>query len=552
MKKLLPVLPLFLVLFSTAAHADVYTKSQGMNGMGTSEMWVSGKKQRLVVSSPLAQGMMGDQISITRVDKGVEWDIDMELKAYQEKPIPIPYKEGSDESLTPEEQKEMEAYKKQMDKVPDAVANDPCAQSKKVGERTIAGFQAEGYGPSCPQQNSMIGAIWLASDKDPKAAKIQKEISAFEKAKVDSQYSLYPAKEREELIKSMTLIGSALAQGMTGMPYAKNLPERLALAMSQAGQDENGNAVENMLFEMQQADTVKADPALFELPEGFTKVDDLMGMRSQNIMSKMSNGDFKLSDMMNNMSATAKQMGMPAGDAEAPSAEDMQQADQFGQGIAQAVQQEARLQGALPPAQASNSRASVMQQPLQQLAQAPAAAMPPEDPGMKAVRQASASSRPEAWQNGLYDQGPAQGPMPMQQPQAYPNAGYPQQYPAQQGAYPQQQGYANGGYPQQQGPYPPRRPNQTGNTLQQAGQVLGQIQNIASQFSGGGGGFQGQMPNPFDGSTQDYGQQDGQYEGDTSGDYQEQYEDQQSEDAPTEDEARQAYDTLGRYMNGGN
>jgi polyhydroxyalkanoate synthesis regulator protein len=62
MKKIVYLSLILTFQFSLSAHADIYTKGVGLNGMGTSETWVSGKKQRMVVTSPMMQGMMSNYI----------------------------------------------------------------------------------------------------------------------------------------------------------------------------------------------------------------------------------------------------------------------------------------------------------------------------------------------------------------------------------------------------------------------------------------------------------------------------------------------------------
>ena len=127
MKKV-PIL-LAMMLVSVSANADVYIKARAAGGMGENETWTSGKKQRVVTHVPMAAEMIGDQIEITRTDKGVKWEINPRLHAYQETAIPIEYK-PEDNLDTPEGRQALNQFTKEVDKSRDV--NNTAACSKVV------------------------------------------------------------------------------------------------------------------------------------------------------------------------------------------------------------------------------------------------------------------------------------------------------------------------------------------------------------------------------------------------------------------------------------
>src|SRR5689334_10735621 len=85
-----------------------------MNGMGETETWTSGKKQRAETHSSMGN-MTIHKIEITRADKGVKWEVSPALKSYQESPLPIPYTKSDEPPLNKEEEKQLKDYEKKFD-----------------------------------------------------------------------------------------------------------------------------------------------------------------------------------------------------------------------------------------------------------------------------------------------------------------------------------------------------------------------------------------------------------------------------------------------------
>lgn len=334
---------LFLSLFlaGSAAHADVHVKVRMMNGIGDSDMWTGGGKQRSVTQAPV----IGEVIKISRPDKGVEWEINPSLKAYQETAIPIPYS-SEDAQRTPEQIEEEKQLDAMLAKGDPAQETTECSGIVKVAEtREYAGIRAEGYQGECaPKQGESRVTIWIAAGGQPLADKAQKESDAYDKAHFDSMYSHYPAAERERIRKVFEMMGKAMMQGFMGMPNTFKMPKRLLLAIeSEEGEPGlmHGTMMETTLVEV-----VPADPSRYEVPEGFLKVENLQELLSQQMMDKMANGEMNMSDLGGALGQMAQKMGMPA--EEAPSAEDpeMQEGDEFFRQTAGAVKGEMQRQGA--------------------------------------------------------------------------------------------------------------------------------------------------------------------------------------------------------------
>lgn len=472
--------PLFLLtffVFSSPVSADVYLKMRTGGGMGDHETWTKGKMQRNEVTIPMAASLgAGKQIEITRADKGVKWQISHELKAYQETPIPLPYtktEDVSDEELSDEDAEELKKFQEE-NKTEDgeAAAPDPCAEVVKSSEeKTFAGIPAEAYQPKCQTAQSMFSRLWIAKAGNAKADRIQKETEAFEKANTESMYSLYPPKEKEQIIKTMTMLGKAMAQGLMGIPDFKDVPLRMMLSMEgQAPGDDGGTAQTMVMLEVVAAEVTPADASLFEIPEGYVKVENLMQLQSQAMISKMAGGDTQFSDVLNGLTQAAQGMGMPASEAEIPmSAEEQQEMNAFAQGTAGFVKDQMQQQGA-------------WEQPSSVPAARNSAPLPTDDPV-------------EPWQQGLYNQNAAQGQAP-QQAQYQQGAANPNPYGTrrqQASAMP----YAN----RPAGQVSPQQQALTQN-LNQVQQILGQVQQITGQFQGGGAGF---IPDSYGGdSSADY------------------------------------------------
>ncbi len=434
------VLSIFLSFFCTQfVFADAYVKSSAMNGMGEVEMWTADKMQKTSTQAP----MVGEIIKITRADKGVEWEINPSLKAYSEKSITIEYKPETSQPADTEADKQ---FDKALNKSNDASTSSDCRSVKVSTEKTFAGMKAEGYQGICKSQEgeSPSSTIWVATKGEHKAEQIQKQITKFEKSEFDARYSKYPAKERERTQKMLALMGTAMAQGLMGVPNPKDMPkDRMILGMGMAGAQASGG----MMMEVISAEIVPKDDSRYEVPAGFTKVENLEELQSQQIISQLSNGDASMSGMVGELGKMAEKMGMPQ-DAETEALQNpqgMEEADALFKNTATGVKEEMQMQGAWQAPQTSVV-------------------------GADAIK----NGAPEPWQQGLYSSAPNQ-PINSAQP-VYQTQNAPQAY------YPQTNQPAPG--------YPPRRrANQTtdvNQALSQVQQIVGSMQGLTSQMGGGG------------------------------------------------------------------
>ena len=256
------------LLAAVPARADVYTKSKMMQ-MGDSETWVSGKKQRIEMNVPI----MGKNIIITRADKGVEWTLNSSLKIYEEKPIAIDYAKtkkfendvmNNSSSMTP------------MSKMDETEADDCKPEMRTSGGRQFLGTPATRYEMGCAGKSDGAWAFWMVPLKG-EFAKAYKEMEEFGKAHSAAMYAQYPANERKEMQEGLQMLGSMMSVPFTGGQGLKSMPKGFPVAMEQPkGVDENGQAQGNLLmYEMTTLSTAPVDPTLFEVPQGFHKVENV-------------------------------------------------------------------------------------------------------------------------------------------------------------------------------------------------------------------------------------------------------------------------------------
>lgn len=443
----LPLYVSLVLLFSSTASADVYIKSKVMNGMGESEMWTSGAKRRTTAQMPMA----GEIITITRADKGVEWQIRPQIKSYSEKPIALPYKKDG-QSQAAEDQAADQQLEAMMAKGRQAEPPENDCRSVKVAqEKVFAGIKAEGYQAVCKDPQQASGTIWVAKAGESKAEKIQKEMDRFDEANLKAMYAQYPPKERERTIKMMTEFGTAMAQGMMGLPNLKNMPKRMALGMAQEVQGQS-----NMMMEVEQAEIVANDDSRYEIPPGFTKVEDADQAQARNMLEGMSGGNLKMSDVLNNVQDMTEKSVMPQEEVKEQNSRPHLNSD---------------ANTGLPPQKDIGNSFGAYDSPAGGSQQAYAAPAVPAQPRYATPPQSVQTSYPQA---------------PNGQPQA---SAYPNQNP-------------NGNLQ---------------NTLAAGQQLVSQIRDIASSFQSGGSGFEGGEGMPDLNQFQNYA--NGGNQNDDSGDY---------------------------------
>ena len=249
--------------FTMPAEADVYIKSKTM--AGDSETWTSGNKQRVDLIIP----MLGKRTTITRIDKGIEWQIDAQRGIYEEKQIAYPI--TKEEPISEKEKSEMDAN---FDK------NYPSTQpASRMGTlqtrpqtREFLGAPATGYGWEPDDSHSTFWVLPLKGD----FAKAEKENEEFQKAHLEALYANTPAKEREETVKGLLNLGVNMGKSFLAFSNMKDFPAGLGVGMeTMVGSSESDQPRSTMIFEMTELNLDRLDGSIFELPQGLRQVNDL-------------------------------------------------------------------------------------------------------------------------------------------------------------------------------------------------------------------------------------------------------------------------------------
>lgn len=182
------------------------------------------------------------------------------------------------------------AGKPQAQGMPQGFGLDCVPEVRKVPEKkSFAGFEAEGFEIACPGEPQTM-TLWMASGGA--LAQAEKETAAFFKSMAEKQYANYPEAERQEILKNIEKLGAAYS--MMRLPDMKDLPENGMLVAMEAGglgqaSSPNGSM---LIYEIAEVDTRKADPSLFEIPEGYTRVGSIEQEMTQQIMGGSGLGAF--------------------------------------------------------------------------------------------------------------------------------------------------------------------------------------------------------------------------------------------------------------------
>lgn len=238
--------------------ADNTIEFKGFMSEQPSKILTSGLKQRREIQAPI----VGTQISIIRIDKGVEWTLNTKKKTYTEKPLALPYTPHPKNTDSKKQSPDNSDSSNKSDK------NEPTctAEIKKLSaSRTIAGLPSTGQHFGCKESPKDGMTVWFAN---PTATtkKIQQETKTFDTAIAKARFSNYPAKDREEMEKGT----AALAQMLGAMPAmmgGDKLPDGLWVA----AESESAEGGKQTLYELT---TVSANPLatdLFEVPAGYKK-----------------------------------------------------------------------------------------------------------------------------------------------------------------------------------------------------------------------------------------------------------------------------------------
>ena len=266
MKTILSI-ALGIVCATASVHADSYKEAKTMGGV--SKTWISGLKQRMEMPNLMGSSML----TITRVDKGVQWNIDVNNKVYEEKPIALPYqKQKPDSSASEGEPSDPE------------LKNPPKLEINKLPEsRTIAGLPSTGY--EIKEASKKGSAIWWMTPATGVVEKVQKEQESYDAAYQKKLLENYPASEQKETVTDMKALGKLFNGQVTSMfKTYKNLPSGFMVSMEGIG-DMPGAANQKMtIFEIQNLSADPVDAALFEPPTGFQKVESIAQYQMKDMM----------------------------------------------------------------------------------------------------------------------------------------------------------------------------------------------------------------------------------------------------------------------------
>jgi len=236
-------------LICAAAQADIYTEAKTMGAM-VMETWISGAKKREEAQLP----GLGKTVTIIRLDKGVRWDLDVSHQAYTEKTLAMP----------PLPQNTMKNLNAHNSLPPDKTSCTPLV--KQMPEpKVIAGLNTVGYQMGCSEKPDQGVVVWFAPSSQPAAAQLKKETQDFGLAYFKAMNKNQPAKKWEATQADMEAMSKVLKSGRF-RALAKNFPQGFMMGMETLQGDQGV-----MMLEIVGVTTTPNDPALFEIPVGYTK-----------------------------------------------------------------------------------------------------------------------------------------------------------------------------------------------------------------------------------------------------------------------------------------
>ncbi len=290
-------LSLLLLLLPALGRSDVMMESTMMMGM-KSTSWTSGLKRRQEASmganNPLAAfgGLAGNQITIQRVDKNVEWTIYPSFHVYTEKSLAIPYAKTPEMKSGPTTEGKAEK--------PDSIE-----VQKRPEPQTIAGLTSSGHDIIVNQKPQSI--VWIAPKQSP-IDQVMKEEEAFSSALWEKQYESWPLKEKMEMKLGMKLLGMMGKGMMNVFAGMKDWPEGMPVKMEMLKTPDN--EMPGTFFELTKLGVDPVDASLFEIPAGFRKVtsDELTQLQTKEVMKGMGMGGQDFEKMQKEMEKMQKDL----------------------------------------------------------------------------------------------------------------------------------------------------------------------------------------------------------------------------------------------------
>jgi hypothetical protein len=267
MKKVLAIAMLG-ISFPVVALADAYVKSAGFGGMGVNETWYAGKKKREETVVDMG-GLKNREITITRVDKGIVWELDADLRIYRERPIYVPDTPGDRKSM------ELKNAPDEKWKNPPGEEINQCSLQLVTlpQKRVIAGFDATGYQAVCKEKNASDlppMTMWISPLKGV-VEKFDQETKSFDKAYRNELFKNIPFAERKLNEEAFEALGSAAGQMLLGLNMGK-LPKGVPLKMEQEGERPDGTWGNMVIIEILDIRADAVNSGLFDIPSGYRKI----------------------------------------------------------------------------------------------------------------------------------------------------------------------------------------------------------------------------------------------------------------------------------------
>ncbi len=248
--------PIFAAVAATLLTSPLFADSliEYKNSMleGTMKTLVSGIKQRTDMTMP----MVGEQITITRVDKGVRWTLYPKKRMYSEEPIALPYHKMEEEKPA----------KRAKGKQEDEAENCTPVFKKAGGVKTIAGLKSTGYEMYCKESPKDKMTMWI-SEETPATKKIMDDQIKFGVANTKAMFANYPAKERAVVSEGAGNFMTSLVQGIPKMAEGNDFPKGMWTRFDMQQEGETLTA-----FELVKIAAVPVAASQFDVPAGYRKM----------------------------------------------------------------------------------------------------------------------------------------------------------------------------------------------------------------------------------------------------------------------------------------
>ncbi len=284
MKKIILSVLLFSGWITHPLHADAYIEMTLAGGM-TIKAWYAGDKSRSEIPGLGGMpAMMGSPLTVTRLDKGVEWLISTPNKNYIEKPIKEPYQKPTQTAFGTDDVKSELAE--------DPNETTPKVEVKKNGTQKVAGIDCDGY--EMYIDGKLAGRAWIPQ-KNKMIEDAFKQREDFEAKLTALRYADWPKEDKDAMLNLGSMMRGAMFgnMGSNFKLFNTGMPEGAPLKMEFID-EENGKLQTAMEITAINTDVISAK--LFEIPAGYVKTTpentaaEMLGMdpeAMQNLMNQM-------------------------------------------------------------------------------------------------------------------------------------------------------------------------------------------------------------------------------------------------------------------------